>query len=169
MKSITPSITQSILKLSALALTATLFTGCASTYSNLVSGSQLGAAEYRPAVFVPPGKEAQYEQILGICRQAAVNRQITAAQQAQLRTITGSVRGTVDGAAFGMQFGNIFKQAGLDTSITRQAGIGAATGLITSLAGSFASGTESSAAKTRQALLLCLRSQESAVGYRVIE
>lgn len=169
MKSITPSITPSILKLSALALTATLFTGCASTYSNLVSGSQLGAAEYRPAVFVPPGKEAQYEQILGICRQAAVNRQITAAQQAQLRTITGSVRGTVDGAAFGMQFGNIFKQAGLDTSITRQAGIGAATGLITSLAGSFASGTESSAAKTRQALLLCLRSQESAVGYRVIE
>lgn len=158
-----------IATLAVLLASTTLFTGCASTYSNLVSGSQLGAAEYRPAVFVPPGKEGQYEQILGICRQAAVNRQITAAQQAQLRTVTGSVRGTVDGAAFGMQFGSIFKQAGFDTSVTRQAGIGAAAGLLTSLAGSFASGTESSASKTRQALLFCLRSQESAVGYRVIE
>ena len=160
---------KAIAKLGAVVAMSGLFTGCASTYSNLVSGSQLGAAEYRPAVFVPPGKEGQYEQILGICRQAAVNRQITAAQQAQLRTITGSVRGAVDGAAFGAQFGSIFKQAGFDTSINRSAGIGLATGLATSLAGAFASGTESSAAKTREALLFCLRSQQDAVGYRVIE
>jgi uncharacterized protein YcfJ len=160
---------KTIAKLGALLMTTGLFTGCASTYSNLVSGSQLGANEYRPAVFVPPGKEGQYEQILGICRQAAVNRQITAAQQAQLKTITGSVKGAVDGAAFGAQFGSIFKQAGFDTSINRSAGIGLATGLATSLAGAFASGTESSASKTRQALLFCLRSQQDAVGYRVIE
>jgi uncharacterized protein YcfJ len=149
--------------------TAGLFTGCASTYGNLVSGSQLGAAEYRPAVFVPPGKEGQYEQVLGICRQAATNRQITAAQQAQLATITGSVKGAVDGAAFGVQFGNIFKQAGFDTSLNRSAGIGAMTGLATSLAGAFSSGTQSSASKTREALLYCLRSQQAAVGYRVVE
>jgi hypothetical protein len=134
-----------------------------------VSGSQLGAAEYRPAVFVPPGKEAQYQQILGICRPAATNRQIKAAQQAQLKTITGTVQGTVDGAAFGLQFGNIFKQAGFDTSLNRSAGIGAVAGLAGSLAGAFASGTESAADKTREALLFCLRSQANAVGYRVFD
>lgn len=158
-----------VARFAAVMMVAGLSTGCASTYSNLVSGSSLGAAEYRPAVFVPPGKEGDYEQILGICRQAATNRQITAAQQAQLATITGGVKGTIDGAAFGAQFGSIFKQAGFDTSVTRTAGIGALTGLATSLAGSFSSGTESSASRTRAALLHCLRSQQAAVGYRVVE
>lgn len=158
-----------IARIGAVVMMASLFTGCASTYGNLVSGSQLGAQEYRPAVFVPPGKEGQYEQILGICRQAAVNRQITAAQQAQLKTITGVAGSTVQGASMGVQFGNIFKQAGFDTSLNRQAGIGAATGLAMGAISAFTSGTESTAAKTRQALLYCLRSQESAVGYRVVE
>jgi len=158
-----------VASMGGLVVIASLFTGCASTYSNLVSGNQLGAQEYRPAGFVPTGKEGQYEQILGICRQAAVNRQITSAQEAQLATITGGVQGAVDGAAFGVYFGNFFKQAGFDTSLNRQAGIGAMTGLATSLAGAFSSGTESSAAKTRHALLFCLRSQQDAVGYRVIE
>lgn len=158
------------LKLGALITTTSMFTGCASTYSNLVSGSQLGAQEYRPAVYVPQGKEGQYEQILSICRQAATNRQITAAQQAQLSAITGTVQSTVDSAAFGAQFANVFKQAGLGSaSMTRGVAVGAATGLATSLASAFASGTESSASKTRDALLYCLRTQESAVGYRVLE
>lgn len=146
-----------------------LATGCASTYGNLVSGSSLGAQEYRPAVYVPPGKEGHYEQILAICRQAAVNRQITAAQQAQLETITGSVQGAAQGAATGMELGALFKGFDSDVSVNQTAGVGLAAGLLGGLAGSFAAGTEDTAAKTRQALLVCLRSQSDAVGYTVLE
>ena len=52
--------------------------GCASTYSNLVSGSSLGAQEYRPSVLVKDGNHSRYEEILKICRDVAVNKQITA-------------------------------------------------------------------------------------------
>ncbi len=152
-----------------ITLGSLLTTGCASTYGNLVSGSNLGAQEYRPAVYVPPGKEGQYEQILSICRQAAINRQITAVQQAQLETITGSVQGAAQGAAAGMEIGAIFKGFDSDVSINQTAGVGLAAGLIGGLADSFASGTEDTAAKTRQALLVCLRAQADAVGYTVLE
>jgi hypothetical protein len=145
--------------------------GCASTYSNLVSGSELGAREYRPAVFVPPGKETAYESVLGICRQAVTNRQITAAQQAQLETLTGVTRGSLSGLSQGMQMGSIFKSAGLGGggTISRGAGIGALTGLVDSLGSSFASGAEDTAAKTRDSLLLCLRKMASGIGYTVLE
>lgn len=144
--------------------------GCASTYSDLVSGSNLGAQEYRPAVLVPPDKQAQYEQVLSVCRQVAVNRQVTAAQEAQLRTITGAVEGTAQGMAFGMQMGNVFKQAGVDSaSINRSAGVGAVAGLISSVGSSFASGAEGGAEETKRILLGCLRTQERAVGYQVLE
>ena len=55
--------------------------GCGSAYSGVVARSGLGAAEYRPAVYIEPGNEATYERVLQICRQAANNRQMTAAQE----------------------------------------------------------------------------------------
>ena len=144
--------------------------GCAGTYSNLVSGSNLGAAEYQPAVHVPPEAKNEYQKVLSICRQAAKNRQITSAQRAQLGTITGVTEGTLEGASSGLQMGNIFKQAGFDgASRTEGALAGAAGGLISSLGDAVSSGTESNAAETRRILLNCLRSQSDKVGYTVLE
>jgi hypothetical protein len=154
----------------SLSLSAAVLSGCASTYSNLTSGSELGAKEYRPAVYVPPEKKAQYEAVLDVCRKVAVNRQVTAAQEAQLRTISGAVAGTTSGLASGIEMGNIFKQAGLDhASINRSAGLGAVAGLAGSLGSSFASGLNRDAAETKRVLLACLRTQESLIGYRVME
>ena len=87
----------------ALATPLLLMQGCASTYGNLVSGSNLGAQEYQPAVYAIPGKEGVYQQVLGVCRQVAVNRQITSAQEAQLKTLTGAVSGATQGAATGWE------------------------------------------------------------------
>src|SRR5690606_17681918 len=120
----------------ALMIAASMTAGCASTYSNLVSGHGLGAKEYRPAVYVPAGKEGEYEQILSICRDVAVNRQITAAQQAQLKTITGSVEGVADGASMGLVLGTAFDDIG------KGVGIGAAAGLLSSVAGAFSRGAD---------------------------
>ncbi|MCX7902613.1 MAG: hypothetical protein N2483_10105 [Burkholderiaceae bacterium] len=160
---------KSATKFGIVILGATLFSGCASTYSNLVSGHQLGVMEYRPAVYVPPGKEPVYEQKLQLCRQAAANRQLTSAHEAQLGTITNSVRGAVGGAATGAIVGRTWKDIGLDVSVNRSAGIGAAAGLASSLAGSFASGAQRTAAESRAALLTCLRSFEAEHGFRVLE
>lgn len=150
---------------------ATLFlgTGCASTYGGLTSANNLGAAEYRPAVLVPPEKQAAYESVLTACRQAAFNRQVTAANQAQQGTITGAVTGAADGATAGFQMSNIFKTAGLDSSSTRGFLQGGAIGLLGSLAGSFASGATDTSAETRNALLTCLRSQAPKLGYTMLE
>ena len=132
-------------------------TGCASTYGNLVSGSELGAQEYRPAVFVPPENQAKYDSVLPICRQAATNRQITAAQEAQLKTITGVTEGAGEGLAFGVQFAGQMRSFGFDdVDVGDSAMYGAVAGLLGSLASSFASGAEDSAAATRRALLVCL-------------
>lgn len=152
------------------ALVAAPLGGCASTYGNLVSGSNLGAQEYAPAVLTQPGMEAQYAQVLGICRQVAVKRQVTAAQEAQLATMTGAVKGSVDGAVSGMQMGLIFKQAGLNGGVNRSAGLGMLGGLASSLADSFASGTQDDAAQTKQVLLNCLRRADPAERiYKVME
>ncbi len=159
-----------ILASTAVLSFAVLLGGCASTYGNLVSGSNLGAQEYTPAVLPRAGMEAQYAQILTICRQVAVNRQITAAQQAQLSTLTGAVKGSVDGGVAGMQMGLIFKQAGLGGGVNRSAGLGMLGGLATSLATSFASGTEHDAQQTRVVLLNCLRQADAEQRiYKVIE
>ena len=158
------------LKICAFSLIAVNLAGCASTYGNLVSGSNLGAAEYMPAVMPNPGMEGKYQQVLGICRQVAVNRQVTAAQEAQLRTITGVTAGTVDGAAFGAAMGSVFRQSGLNTSVGKDMALGSAVGLLTSLVDSFASGTEHDAAQTRQVLLTCLRKADpSEQFYKVME
>ena len=152
-----------------LALASSLC-GCASTYGNLVSGSNLGAQEYMPAVLPNPGMEDRYSQVLDICRQVAVNRQITAAQESQLATMTGAVKGSVDGAVFGMQTGALFKQVGLGSGVNRSMGLGMLGGLAGSLAGSFASGTQKDAADTKEVLLNCLRRADpSEQIYKVIE
>lgn len=139
------------------ALLAIGLAGCGGAYSGVVSGSGLGAAEYRPAVYVEPGNEARYEQVLAICRTAANNRQMTAAQEAQLRTLTGTAESTVAGAAAGVQFQQIFDMAGFDTSsVGDAAAIGAGVGLITGLVGAATEGAERTAAETKAVLLNCL-------------
>jgi hypothetical protein len=149
---------------------ASLASGCASSYSDLVSGSQLGAMDYRPAVLPMPGMEAKYQEVLAICRQVAVNRQVTAAQEAQLRTITGVGAGALEGAAMGIQMGSMFKQAGVDTSINRSAGIGLIVGSLASLGSSFQGGANRAAASTKDTLLTCLRRADpNEQYYKVIE
>lgn len=137
-----------------------ILSGCGSAYSGVVGSSGLGADAYRPAVFVEPGNEATYEQVLQICRQAANNRQMTAAQESQLKTLTGAVEGTVAGAAAGLEFGQMFSVFEgsdiIDVDKGESTLIGAGIGLATSLASSFASGAETTAAETKQALLRCL-------------
>lgn len=145
------------------------FGGCASTYGGMTSANNLGAAEYRPAVLVPPEKQAAYEAILAACRQAAFNRQVTAAQKAQQDTVTGAVSAGVDGASAGFRIGSTLKSAGFDASSTRSTLAGGAFGLIGSLAGSFASGTSATSEETRSALLVCLRSKAHEIGYTVLE
>ena len=145
----------------SLPLALGALSGCGSAYSGVVGSSGLGAAEYRPAVYVEPGNEAKYEQVLQICRQAANNRQMTAAQESQLRTLTGAVEGTVEGAASGLAFANIFSafegSDAIDVSRGESAMIGAGIGLATSMASAFASGAETTAAETKKALLQCLK------------
>ena len=153
----------------SLAVAASL-SGCASTYGNLVSGSHLGAQEYQPAVLTNSGMEGQYAKVLGICRQVAVNRQITAAEEAQLSTLTGAVKGSIGGAVAGAQIGSMFKQAGLNGSVSRSAGIGLLGGFATSMAESFASGTEKGASQTKEVLLNCLKRADPGERiYKVIE
>jgi len=157
--------------LAVVAAAAIGMTGCASTYGNLVSGSNLGAQEYQPAVLANAGMEPQYREVLGICRQVATSRQVTAAQEAQLKTITGAVQGAGDGLASGMQLGFIFKQAGFSRgSMSGGIGVGMVGGLVTSLAGAFASGTNKDASETKLVLLNCLRRADPQERiYRVIE
>lgn len=123
-----------------------------------------------PAVLPNPGMEVKYQEILSICRQVAVNRQVTSAQEAQLRTLTGVGAGALEGAAMGMQMGSIFKDAGMDASINRSAGVGLLVGSLSSLGASFFSGTNDSATSTKDTLLTCLRRADpNEQFYRVIE
>jgi hypothetical protein len=153
-----------------LALTGVGISGCASTYSNLVSGSKLGAQEYTPAVLAPtPEAQAKYAQILPICQQVAVNRQVTSAEEAQLRSITGTVNGAASGAAMGFVVGDVFRSTGLHTSIAGATAVGLGVGLVSSLADAFAAGTQHTADETKKILVRCLKSQEQASGYQVME
>jgi hypothetical protein len=154
-----------------VAASALYATGCASTYGNLVSGSNLGAQEYQPAVLPNAGMEGKYREVLGVCRQVAVNRQVTAADEAQLKTITGAVQGGGDGLAGGLQMGFLFKQAGLGKgAMSGSIGVGLVSGLVSSLAGSFASGATTDASETKAVLLQCLRKADPQERlYKVIE
>ena len=133
-----------------------ILSGCGSAYSGMVGTSGLGAAQYIPSVYVVPGNEDMYQSVLPICRQVANNRQMTAAQESQLKTITGAVEGTVEGAASGLEFASVLDAFG-DIDKGDSAMIGAGVGLATSLVSSFASGAKTTAAETKKILLRCLR------------
>ena len=115
--------------------------------------------------------DGQYREVLGICRQVATNRQVTAAQEAQLKTITGAVAGAGAGAASGLELGYMFKQVGLTSGgLNKSLGIGMVGGMLSSVAGSFASGANQSASETKLVLLQCLRKADPQEKiYRVIE
>ena len=140
----------------AIGLVAVL-TGCGSAYSGLASSSGLGSDEYRPAVVVEPGNEARYEEVLAVCRQVAANRQATAAQKAQLETLTGVVESAGVGAAAGAAYGGLLDSGGFDTGVGEGAAIGAAAGALGGLVTAFAGGANTTAEETRRILLNCLR------------
>lgn len=153
----------------SVALVAVL-AGCASTYGNLVSGSKLGAEQYQPAVLATtPEQQAGYQKMLSICRGVAAHRQVTAAERAQLETITGVSEGAVNGLSMGIGIGGTLKASGVDTSINRDAEYGVLAGALGSLGNAFANGTERDASETRRVLLNCLRMGENQFGYRVVE
>lgn len=135
---------------------AAVLSGCGSAYSGLTSSSGLGSDQYRPAVVVEPGNEARYEQVLTVCRQVAANRQATAAQKAQLQTLTGVVESAGVGAAAGAAYGGLLDSGGFDTSIGEGAAIGAAAGAVGGLVTAFAEGANETADETRRILLNCL-------------
>ena len=136
---------------------AAILSGCGSAYSGLTSSSGLGSDQYRPAVVIEPGNEARYEQVLTVCRQVAANRQATAAQKAQLQTLTGVVEGAGVGAATGGVYGGLLDSSGFDTSVGEGALIGATAGAVGGLVTAFAGGANETADETRRILLNCLR------------
>lgn len=148
-----------------------LLAGCGSAYKGIADHSGLGAQQYIPSVYVEPGQEAKYKQVLAICRNAAENRQMTAAQEAQLATITGTTASTIRGAGLGAQFGQIFQMAGLgNVSIGEAAGLGAGIGLLSGLASSADEGAKNTVAATRQALMTCLdKTSQNGQLWKVLE
>ena len=132
--------------------------GCGSAYSGLTNVSGLGAGQYQPAVVVEPGNEDRYQQVLVVCRQVAANRQATAAQKAQLESLTGAVAGAAEGAAAGAEFAGMLDAIGLEgANVGQGALVGAAAGVLSGLASSFAGGANQTADETRRILLNCLR------------
>lgn len=107
--------------------------------------------QYQPSVVVEPGSEARYQQVLAICRQA------TAAQRAQLETITGTVETAGAGASRRAVLGKFLGSAGFDSSWEEGAPLDAGVGVVSGLASAFASGAEETAAETRRILLNCWR------------
>ena len=153
----------------AVGLTA-LLAGCGSAYSGLADQSGLGAGQYVPAVYVEPEFQGEYQQALSLCRQVAANRQATAAQEAQLKTLTGAVEGAGAGAAAGLEFNNILNSAGFDTDALEGAGIGAAAGILAGVVSAFASGAEETAEETKRILLACLsRTSRGGTRWQVLE
>lgn len=139
-------------------LSVFLLVGCGSAYTGIVDSSGLGSGQYIPSVYVEPGQEEKYKQVLGICRNVANNRQMTAAQEAQLATLTDTAQSTVQGAAMATQMGQIFDMAGVGgVKLGEAAGIGAGVGLVTGLVGSMSEGAKKTAAETKLMLLRCLK------------
>lgn len=130
---------------------------CGSAYSGLTDAHGLGAADYQPSVVVEPGNEEVYQQALTVCRQVAANRQATAAQKAQLETLTGTVESVGEGASQGAVIGGLLGTGGWDTNLGEGALVGAGAGLVSGLFSAFASGAEETADESRRVLLNCLR------------
>ena len=138
-----------------------ILAGCGSAYQQAGSLG-VDAQQYTPAVLVHEGNQARYDQVLPICRQAAINRSMTAAQEAQLQTLTQTATSTVEGAAAAVEFGNMFDVIGDvtgmgDVNMGEQALVGAGVGLVTGLVTGMASGAQETADETRRILLNCLR------------
>ena len=147
-----------MLKVVGAILSMVLLAGCGSAYKGVVDSSGLGSGQYIPAVYVEPGQKEKYKQVLGICRNVAANRQMTAAQEAQLATLTGTAQSAVEGAAMATEMRQIFDMAGIgNVGIGEAAGIGAGVGLLTGMVGSMTKGAERTAAETKKVLLRCLK------------
>ena len=148
-----------------------LLAGCGSAYKGVVDSSGLGSGQYIPAVYVEPGQEDKYRQVLGICRDVANNRQMTAAQEAQLATLTDTVESTAQGAAMATRMGQVFDMAGVGgVKLGEAAGIGAGVGLVTGLVGSMSEGAKRTAAETKRILLGCLKvASKNGVLWQVLE
>lgn len=134
-----------------------MLAGCGSAYKGVTDSSGLGSAQYTPAVLVESGAEGRYPQVLTICRDVAQKRQMTAAQESQLKTLTRTVEGAVTGAAVGIEFGGLLDALdsfGVSTSDAALAG--AAAGALIGVAGAFAEGAQKTASETRKVLLTCL-------------
>ena len=87
---------------------------------------------------------------------------MTAAQEAQLKTITGVAQSTVEGATAGLELANIFNVLSDaigtgDVDMVEQGLIGAGIGLVGGLVDAFASGSLDTAEETKLALLACIR------------
>ncbi len=149
-----------------IVLFAMVLSACgAGDFQQSVSSAGIGAENYTPSVYIEPGNEIRYKKVLGICRKAAANRQLTAAQTAALRAETGVADAAVQGAIGGMVEDVI---SGADSPT------GMIMGLLGSAAGAAMSessrGTVATAAATRAALLNCLRAtSRGSVLWKVLE
>lgn len=133
---------------------AALLAACesAESHRSTVKQAGLGAENYQPSVYIEPGNEARYRKVLSLCRQAAANRELTAAQQAELTASVGAedaasqaiLRGAIDSMFSG---GDLLESVG-------GGGVGALFGALISEG---AKGTVNTAQATRIALLNCLK------------
>ncbi len=140
-----------------VAAVATLFlAACGGQQANQanVESAGIGAATYTPSVYVEPGSEGRYQRVLAICRQAAANRQLTAAQTEALRTegvLTEEIfSGTTEIVSEQLVTGDVSDASGFDFF----------GGLLTSAMAEDQRAAQSTAAKTRSALLECLRAAD---------
>ena len=141
-----PAIATSVIVLGALA-------GCVPEHHQAyVQQSGLGAQQYTPSVFVEPGNEGRYQKVLGLCREVAEKRQLTASQQAALRAETGMTDAAVEGA-----LGGLAETMFSDGNIGGASIAGGLIGLVGSAVSESGKGTVATAAATRTALLNCLR------------
>ncbi len=125
--------------------------GCGAQQSGTVNVTGLGAGQYQPAVLVFEGNEGFYARALAVCRQAAANRQTTAAQEGELQTITGATKAATAGAVVGTAVAPDFDKSSMEGAL-----LGAAVGAVLSLPFAYAEGTRKTANQTKFVLLKCL-------------
>lgn len=148
------------LTLLGAAMAVLLLAACGSSQiQGNVESSGIGAATYTPSVYVEPGQQARYARVLAVCRQAAANRQLTAAQTAALRA-----EGVVTDEIFagGSQ---IVSEQLITGDVSDSSAFDVFGGLLTSAMATDQRATESTAAKTRSALLECLRAADKYEDY----
>ena len=126
-------------------------TGCGAQQSGTVNVTGLGAAQYHPAVLVFDGNEAFYSKALMACRQAAANRQTTAAQEGELETITNVTEAATVGAVVGTAVASDFDKSSVEGAL-----LGAAMAAILTVPFTYAEGTRKTANQTKFVLLKCL-------------